>query len=176
MADEGSKVWQRVLAQGSRITATSLRVLFDQDSTRSERFSRYLGGGAAQIGLENQDLVLVDFSKQLIDQQALNELLVLSRDLQIVEQFAEMRNGLKINLTEHQSVLHTALRADSKTSVIVDGVDVVAEVHAERETLRRFVDAVRTDKRFKKIINVGIGGSDLGPALIYDALFGTYES
>lgn len=166
MADEGSKVWQRVLAQGSRITATSLRVLFDQDSTRSERFSRYLGGDAAQNVLQNQDLVFVDFSKQLIDQQALNELLVLARDLQIVEQFAEMRNGLKINLTEQQSVLHTALRSDMKTSVIVDGVDVVAEVHAERKALRKFVDAVRTDKRFKKIINIGIGGSDLGPALI----------
>ena len=176
MADEGSKVWQRVLAQGSRLTSSSLRVLFDQDSTRSERFSRYLGGDAAQDVLPNHDLVFVDFSKQLIDQHALNELLALAKDLQIVEQFVEMRNGLKINLTEQQSVLHTALRSDMKTSVIVDGVDVVAEVHAERKALRRFVDAVRAEKRFKKIINIGIGGSDLGPALIYDALFGTYKS
>jgi glucose-6-phosphate isomerase len=158
------------------MTSTSLQVLFDQDSTRSERFSRYLGGDPAQNGLANQDLAFVDFSKQLIDQQALDDLLVLAKDLQIVEQFAEMRNGLKINLTEQQSVLHTALRSDMKTSVIVDGVDVVAEVHAEREALRRFVDAVRADRRFRKVINIGIGGSDLGPALIYDALFGTYKS
>ena len=176
MADEGSKVWQRVSAQGTRITATSLRVLFDQDSTRPERFSRTLGGDTAQNGQENQDLVFVDFSKQLIDQQVLNELLALAKDLQIIEQFVEMRNGLKINLTEQQSVLHTALRSEMKTSVIVDGIDVVAEVHAERQALKKFVDSVRSDKKFKKIINIGIGGSDLGPALIYDALFGTYKS
>ena len=168
MVDEGFKVWQRVLAQGSRITATSLRVLFDQDLTRGERFSRILGN-------EN-DHIFVDFSKQLIDQQALDELLVLAKDLQIIEQFTEMCNGLKINLTEQQAALHTALRADIKTSVIVDGVDVVAEVHSERKALRRFVDAVRSDKKFKKIVNIGIGGSDLGPALIYDALFDNYQS
>jgi glucose-6-phosphate isomerase len=153
MADEGSKVWQRVSAQGTRITATSLRVLFDQDLTRPERFSRTLGGDTAQNGQENQDLVFVDFSKQLIDQQVLNELLALAKDLQIVEQFVEMRNGLKINLTEQQSVLHTALRSEMKTSVIVDGIDVVAEVHAERQALKKFVDSVRIDKKFKKIIN-----------------------
>ena len=168
MVDEGFKVWQRVLAQGSRITATSLRVLFDQDLTRGERFSRALGN-------EN-DHIFVDFSKQLIDQQALDELLVLAKDLQIIEQFTEMCNGLKINLTEQQAALHTALRADIKTSVIVDGVEVVAEVHSERKALRRFVDAVRSDKKFKKIVNIGIGGSDLGPALIYDALFNNYQS
>ena len=84
MADEGSKVWQRVLAQGSRITATSLRVLFDKDLTRFESFSQTLGGDAVQNGQENQDLVFVDFSKQLIDQQVLNELLALAKDLQIV--------------------------------------------------------------------------------------------
>ena len=168
MVDEGFKVWQRVLAQGSRITTTSLRVLFDQDLTRGERFSRILGN-------EN-DHIFVDFSKQLIDQQALDELLVLAKDLQIIEQFTEMCNGLKINLTEQQAALHTALRADIKTSVIVDGVEVVAEVHSERKALRRFVDAVRSDKKFKKIVNIGIGGSDLGPALIYDALFNNYQS
>ena len=172
MVDEGFKVWQRVLAQGSRITATSLRVLFDQDLTRGERFSRALGDDKG----DSDTQIIVDFSKQLIDQQALDELLVLAKDLQIIEQFTEMCNGLKINLTEQQAALHTALRADIKTSVIVDGVEVVAEVHSERKALRRFVDAVRSDKKFKKIVNIGIGGSDLGPALIYDALFDNYQS
>ena len=172
MVDEGFKVWQRVLAQGSRITATSLRVLFDQDLTRGERFSRALGDDKG----DSDTQIIVDFSKQLIDQQALDELLVLAKDLQIIEQFTEMCNGLKINLTEQQAALHTALRADIKTSVIVDGVEVVAEVHSERKALRRFVDAVRSEKKFKKIVNIGIGGSDLGPALIYDALFNHYQS
>lgn len=172
MVDEGFKVWQRVLAQGSRITATSLQVLFDQDLTRGERFSRFLGDDKG----DPDTRIFVDFSKQLIDQQALYELLVLAKDLQIIEQFAEMRAGLKINLTEQQSALHTALRADIKTSVIVDGVDVVAEVHAERQAIKKFVDAVRGDRKFKKIVNIGIGGSDLGPALVYEALFENYKS
>ncbi len=172
MVDEGFKVWQRVLAQGSRITATSLQVLFDQDLTRGERFSRFLGDDMG----DPDTRIFVDFSKQLIDQQALDELLVLAKDLQIIEQFAEMRAGLKINLTEQQSALHTALRADIKTSVIVDGVDVVAEVHAERQAIKKFVDAVRSDRKFKKIVNIGIGGSDLGPALVYEALFENYKS
>lgn len=172
MVDEGFKVWQRVLAQGSRITATSLQVLFDQDLTRGQRFSRALGDHRA----DSDAPIFVDFSKQLIDQQALDELLVLAKDLQIIEQFAEMRSGLKINLTEQQSALHTALRADIKTSVIVDGIDVVAEVHAERQAIKKFVDAVRSDRKFKKIVNIGIGGSDLGPALIYGALFENYKS
>ena len=172
MVDEGFKVWQRVLAQGSRITATSLQVLFDQDLTRGERFSRFLGDDKG----DPDTRIFVDFSKQLIDQQALDELLVLAKDLQIIEQFAEMRAGLKINLTEQQSALHTALRADIKTSVIVDGVDVVAEVHAERQAIKKFVDAVRSDRKFKKIVNIGIGGSDLGPALVYEALFENYKS
>ena len=103
MVDEGFKVWQRVLAQGSRIAQTSLRELFAQDSGRSERFSRTLGDDQGEVN--NQ--ISADFSKQLIDQQALDELLALAKDLQIVEQFAEMRSGLKINLTEQQSVLHT---------------------------------------------------------------------
>lgn len=172
MVDEGFKVWQRVLAQGSRIAQTSLRELFAQDSGRSERFSRTLGDDQGDVN--NQ--ISADFSKQLIDQQALDELLALAKDLQIVEQFAEMRSGLKINLTEQQSVLHTLLRADTKNSVIVDGVDVVAEVHAERKAIKKFVDSVRSEKKIKKIVSIGIGGSDLGPALIYDALSQNYKS
>lgn len=172
MVDEGFKVWQRVLAQGSRIAQTSLRELFAQDSGRSERFSRTLGDDQGDVN--NQ--ISADFSKQLIDQQALDELLALAKDLQIVEQFAEMRSGLKINLTEQQSVLHTLLRADPKNSVIVDGVDVVAEVHAERKAIKKFVDSVRSEKKIKKIVSIGIGGSDLGPALIYDALSQNYKS
>ncbi len=172
MVDGGFKVWQRVLAQGSRIAETSLRELFAQDSGRSQRFSRILGDDNG----DTNNQIFADFSKQLIDQQTLDELLALAKDLQIVEQFAEMRSGLKINLTEQQSVLHTALRADIETSVIVDGQDVVAEVHTELKALRSFVGAVRSDRKFKKVVNIGIGGSDLGPALIYEALFDNHQS
>ena len=168
MVDEAFKVWQRVLAHASRIGDTTLQSLFNQDPTRAERFNRTLS--------DSRNEIIVDFSKQLIDDQILSELLNLASDLQIVEQFAEMRNGLKINWTEQQAVLHTALRANSDKPVIVDGIDVVAEVHSELKALRKFAQSVRDDKKFKKVVSIGIGGSDLGPALIYDALSLSCES
>ena len=89
MAEESLKVWQRVLAHAKRLSDTSLRILFSQDLTRSVKFSRSLW--------DSKDEIYVDFSKQLIDDQVLDELLALAKDLQITEQFNEMRNGVKIN-------------------------------------------------------------------------------
>ena len=168
MAEESLKVWQRVLAHANRLSDTSLRILFSQDLTRSVKFSRTLW--------DSKDEIYVDFSKQLIDDQVLNDLLALAKDLQITEQFTEMRNGVKINWSEQQAVLHTALRADNKQTLIVDGVDVIAQVHTELDSLRKFANSIRTDKKFKKIVSIGIGGSDLGPALIFDALSPNYET
>ena len=168
MAEESLKVWQRVLAHAGRLSDTSLRSLFSQDLTRSVKFSRTLW--------DSKDEIYVDFSKQLIDDQVLNELLALAKDLQIIEQFTEMRSGAKINWSEQQAVLHTALRADKKQTLNVDGVDVIAQVHTELDSLRKFANSVRTDKRFKKIVSIGIGGSDLGPALVFDALSPNYKT
>jgi len=167
MANEVLKVWQQVLANADRLRNESLRELFNQDKSRAQSLTRTLKDGQTEI--------VADFSKQLIDQQALDSLLLLAKQSKVLEKFAEMCQGAKVNLTEDQPALHTALRADSKTSVLVDGKNVVALVHEELAKVKAFTEKVRGEKKFKTVVNLGIGGSDLGPALIYDALRVSHE-
>ena len=162
MANEVLKVWQQVLANADRLRNESLRELFNQDKSRAQSLTRTLKDGQTEI--------VADFSKQLIDQQALDSLLLLAKESKVLEKFADMCQGAKVNLTEDQPALHTALRADAKTSVLVDGKNVVALVHEELAKVKAFTEKVRGEKKFKTVVNLGIGGSDLGPALIYDAL------
>lgn len=167
MANEVLKVWQQVLANADRLRNESLRELFNQDKSRAQSLTRTLKDGQTEI--------VADFSKQLIDQQALDSLLLLAKESKVLEKFAEMCQGAKVNLTEDQPALHTALRADAKTSVLVDGKNVVALVHEELAKVKAFTEKVRGEKKFKTVVNLGIGGSDLGPALIYDALRVSHE-
>lgn len=167
MANEVLKVWQQVLANADRLRNESLRELFNQDKSRAQSLTLTLKDGQTEI--------VADFSKQLIDQQALDSLLLLAKESKVLEKFAEMCQGAKVNLTEDQPALHTALRADAKTSVLVDGKNVVALVHEELAKVKAFTEKVRGEKKFKTVVNLGIGGSDLGPALIYDALRVSHE-
>jgi len=167
MANEVLKVWQQVLANADRLRNESLRELFNQDKSRAQSLTRTLKDGQTEI--------FADFSKQLIDQQALDSLLLLAKQSKVLEKFAEMCQGAKVNLTEDQPALHTALRADAKSSVLVDGKNVVALVHEELAKVKAFTEKVRSEKKFKTVVNLGIGGSDLGPALIYDALRVSHE-
>jgi len=167
MANEVLKVWQQVLANADRLRNESLRELFNQDKSRAQSLTRTLKDGQTEI--------VADFSKQLIDQQALDSLLLLAKESKVLEKFAEMCQGAKVNLTEDQPALHTALRADANTSVLVDGKNVVALVHEELAKVKAFTEKVRGEKKFKTVVNLGIGGSDLGPALIYDALRVSHE-
>ena len=167
MANEVLKVWQQVLANADRLRNESLRELFNQDKSRAQSLTRTLKDGQTEI--------VADFSKQLIDQQALDSLLLLAKQSKVLEKFAEMCQGAKVNLTEDQPALHTALRADAKSSVLVDGKNVVAIVHEELAKVKAFTEKVRGEKKFKTVVNLGIGGSDLGPALIYDALRVSHE-
>jgi glucose-6-phosphate isomerase len=167
MANEVLKVWQQVLANADRLRNESLRELFNQDKSRAQSLTRTL--------IDGQTEIVADFSKQLIDQQALDSLLLLAKQSKVLEKFAEMCQGAKVNLTEDQPALHTALRADAKTSVLVDGKNVVALVHEELAKVKAFTEKVRGEKKFKTVVNLGIGGSDLGPALIYDALRVSHE-
>ncbi len=167
MANEVLKVWQQVLANADRLRNESLRELFNQDKSRAQSLTRTLKDGQTEI--------FADFSKQLIDQQALDSLLLLAKESKVLEKFAEMCQGAKVNLTEDQPALHTALRADAKLSVLVDGKNVVALVHEELAKVKAFTEKVRGEKKFKTVVNLGIGGSDLGPALIYDALRVSHE-
>ena len=167
MANEVLKVWQQVLANADRLRNESLRELFNQDKSRAQSLTRTLKDGQTEI--------VADFSKQLIDQQALDSLLLLAKQSKVLEKFAEMCQGAKVNLTEDQPALHTALRADAKSSVLVDGKNVVALVREELAKVKAFTEKVRSEKKFKTVVNLGIGGSDLGPALIYDALRVSHE-
>ena len=167
MANEVLKVWQQVLANADRLRNESLRELFNQDKSRAQSLTLTLK--------DSQTEIVADFSKQLIDQQALDSLLLLAKESKVLEKFAEMCQGAKVNLTEDQPALHTALRADAKSSVLVDGKNVVALVHEELAKVKAFTEKVRGEKKFKTVVNLGIGGSDLGPALIYDALRVSHE-
>ncbi len=142
-----------------------LRSLFDQDPDRWQRFSFHI------------DDILFDFSKQRFTNTTLELLLDLARQSDLTSKINRMFAGEKINVTENRAVLHTALRNRSNRSVMVDGKDVMPEVNAVLAQMRAFSDRVRhgewrgaTGKKICAIVNIGIGGSDLGPLMVTEAL------
>jgi glucose-6-phosphate isomerase len=157
--------WQALLTHYEQQKNAHLRELFAADPSRAERFS------LDAVGLH------VDYSKHRITRQTLELLLGLASSVGLRERIEAMFSGEKINSTEGRAVLHVALRAPRDQKILVDGADVVPEVHAVLEKMSEFAERVRsgawlghTGKRIKNIVNVGIGGSDLGPAMAYDAL------
>ncbi|NHC44855.1 glucose-6-phosphate isomerase [Motilibacter aurantiacus] len=157
--------WQRLQQHYETARGLQLRELFDTDPTRGETFTASVGE------------LYVDYSKHRVTAETLELLVALAEERGVPEQFAAMVTGEKINTTESRAVLHTALRAPRGTVVEVDGVDVVPGVHEVLDRMAGFSDAVRsgewkgfTGKRIRTVINIGIGGSDLGPAMAYDAL------
>jgi glucose-6-phosphate isomerase len=144
-----------------------MRDLFAADADRFQRFSRLFAG----------DDILVDFSKNIITDKTLELLLQLARERDVEGWRRRMFEGEKINNTEHRAVLHTALRNRSNRPVIVDGKDVMPDVNRVLKRMRSFTEAVRsgewkggTGKAITDIVNIGIGGSDLGPLMVTHAL------
>ena len=142
-----------------------LRKLFADDPGRAERLS------AEALG------IYLDYSKNRVTDQIMKQLLKLADECGLREKIDAMFRGEKINITENRAVLHVALRAPKGTSIVVDGVNVVPEVHAVLDKMSDFCDRVRggawkghTGKRIKNVVNIGIGGSDLGPVMAYEAL------
>jgi glucose-6-phosphate isomerase len=157
--------WKALEAHHAEFDGVNLRELFQTDPGRAERYF-------AQAG----DLS-VDYSKQLVTDETLRLLLDLARERGVFELRDRMFRGEKINLTEDRAVLHVALRAPETERIEVDGADVVPEVHEVLHRMAAFSSRVRggewtgaTGKRIKTVINIGIGGSDLGPAMAYEAL------
>ncbi|WP_442304280.1 glucose-6-phosphate isomerase [Streptomyces sp. 2RAF24] len=157
--------WAALAKHREQLGETHLRELFASDPQRGTGYTLRVG-----------DLYL-DYSKNLVTE----ETLALLRDLAAATGVAELRDamfrGEKINNTEHRAVLHTALRAPRGAVVEVDGVNVVPEVHAVLDKMAAFADRVRagewtghTGKPIKNVVNIGIGGSDLGPAMAYEVL------
>ena len=157
--------WKALYKHQETIADLHMRSLFEADATRFEQFSLTL------------DDMLFDYSKHRITHESLALLFQLAREAKIEEWRERMFSGEKINITEDRAVLHTALRNRSNTPVYVDGHDVMPAVYAVLAQMRTFSDKVRsgewtgyTGKRITDIVNIGIGGSDLGPVMVCDAL------
>ncbi len=158
-------VWKALGAHYKQIRGAHLRQLFAEDPQRGERFH------LEAVGL------YFDYSKNRITDETLKLLLQLAEESGLRQHIDAMFRGDKINVTEKRAVLHVALRAPRSEKIVVDGEDVVPAVHAVLDKMSDFSNRVRsgewtghTGKRIRNVINIGIGGSDLGPVMAYEAL------
>ncbi|HEX4777549.1 MAG TPA: glucose-6-phosphate isomerase [Acidimicrobiia bacterium] len=160
-----SSEWQALADHFAAIRDVHLRDLFATNPSRGERMALEVDG------------IYLDYSKNRLTTETIRLLCALARRAGLRERIDAMFSGEKINVTEHRSVLHVALRAPRATSLVVDGVDVVAEVHDVLDRMSAFAQQVRsgawrgaTGASIRNVVNIGIGGSDLGPAMAYEAL------
>ena len=161
-----TQAWKALEAHQSQLAHTTIADLFKQEQNRFNDYS---------LTFENQ--ILVDFSKNKINQETLKLLHQLAKESALEEAINAMFTGEKINRTENRAVLHTALRNRSNTPVYVDGKDVMPEVNAVLAKMSAFCDRVisgewkgYTGKAITDVVNIGIGGSDLGPYMVTEAL------
>jgi glucose-6-phosphate isomerase len=159
------KAWAALRAHYKTVQSVHLRKLFADNPKRAEKFSLEALG------------IYFDYSKNRITDKTVALLLQLARESGLRERIDAMFRGDKINITENRAVLHVALRAPKDQTILVDGKNVVPEVHAVLDKMTTFCDRVRsgewkghTGKRIRNVINIGIGGSDLGPVMAYEAL------
>ena len=159
------QAWKVLEAHYQKIRELRLGQLFAEDPKRGERMT------AEAVGL------YLDYSKNRVTDETLKLLLQLAEESGLRERIDAMFRGEKINVTENRAVLHVALRAPRGTSIVVDGENVVPQVHAVLDKMADFSNRVRsgawkghTGKRIRNVINIGIGGSDLGPVMAYEAL------
>jgi glucose-6-phosphate isomerase len=160
-----SAAWKALETHQREMANVHMRDLFAQDPQRFHKFS-----------LQFQDLLL-DYSKNRITEKTMQLLCDLARQAELKGWTEKMFNGEKINITENRAVLHIALRNRSNRPIIVDGADVMPEVNAVLQHMKTFSDAIRsgqwtgyTGKRITDVVNIGIGGSDLGPVMVTEAL------
>jgi glucose-6-phosphate isomerase len=160
-----NEAWRALEHHYAAMRGRHLRDLFAHDPTRGERLTAEAAG------------VFLDYSKNRIDDETLRLLIELAQQSGLRARIDAMFRGEKINVTENRAVLHVALRAPRGASIVVDGNNVVPEVHAVLDKMAQFANRVRsgewkghTRKRIGNVINIGIGGSDLGPVMAYEAL------
>jgi glucose-6-phosphate isomerase len=157
--------WKSLASHSKEIKRLHLRELFANDTTRGERFTAEAAG------------LFLDYSKNRVTETTLKLLLELAEESDLRARIDAMFSGEKINITENRAVLHVALRAPKGAGFLVDGKNVVPEVHAVLDKMTSFSNRIRsgnwlghTGKRIRNIVNIGIGGSDLGPVMAYEAL------
>lgn len=160
-----SSAWRELERHYNKIKGRHLRELFAEDPKRGQRYTLEAAG------------LFLDYSKNRITEDTLKRLVQLAEESGLRERIDAMFRGDKINITEKRAVLHVALRTPKGTSIFVDGEDVVPQVHAVLDKMTDFANRVRTGewkgftgKRIRNVINIGIGGSDLGPVMAYEAL------
>ena len=160
-----TNAWRDLQDHYEEIKDTHLRDLFRDDPARADHFSCYA-----------EDLWL-DYSKNRITPETMRRLIALAKEAGLPDAIEAMFTGQRINRTEDRAVLHTALRTPRDHSVFVDGHNVIPDVHAVLDQMAVFAEAVRsgswtgfTGKRIRNIVNIGIGGSDLGPVMACEAL------
>jgi len=159
------KSWAALTSHAETMRKVHLRTLFADDAARGEKFTTEAAG------------LFLDYSKNRITDETLGLLLELANESGLAGRIAAMFRGDKINITEKRAVLHTALRAPKGAVILVDGENVVPGVHAVLDKMAAFANKVRsgewrghTGKRIRNVVNIGIGGSDLGPVMAYEAL------
>src|SRR6266436_6260524 len=157
--------WKALGAHHQKVQGLHLRKLFASDPQRGERMTAEAAG------------ILLDYSKNRITDETLKLLIQLADESGLRARIDAMFKGEKINATENRAVLHVALRAPKGATITVDGENVVPKVHAVLDKMAQLCDRVRsgdwkghTGKRIRNVINIGIGGSDLGPVMAYEAL------
>jgi glucose-6-phosphate isomerase len=157
--------WQALEQHHAQIAGRHLRELFAEDEGRGERLTAEAAG------------LYLDYSKNRVTDETMRLLLALARDCELEQRRDAMFAGEQINVSEHRSVLHVALRMPKDASLVVDGTDVVKQVHEVLDRMADFATRVRsgqwqgfTGKPIRNVINIGIGGSDLGPVMAYEAL------
>ena len=160
-----TSAWKSLQAHFGEIKDVHLRQLFADDPKRGERLNAEGAG------------VFLDYSKHRVTDETMRLLFALAKECGLRDAIEAMFTGEKINFTERRSVLHVALRMPRGTSIVVDGKNVVEEVHEVLDRMAKFADSIRsgewrgfTGKAIRNVINIGIGGSDLGPVMAYEAL------
>jgi glucose-6-phosphate isomerase len=157
--------WKALEAHYPRLRELHLRTLFQDDPARGERMTAEAGG------------LFLDYSKNRVTAETLRLLVQLAEESGLADRIEAMFQGGKINVTEGRAVLHVALRAPRGATIVVDGEDVVPEIHAVLDRMAVFAERVRsgaasgqTGRPIRNVVNIGIGGSDLGPVMAYEAL------
>ena len=157
--------WQALESHHARVVNLHLRDLFAEDPERGQRLSAEAAG------------LYLDYSKNRVTDETLRLLMALAQESELAERRDAMFRGEHVNVSEDRAVLHVALRMPRDATLIVDGVDVVGQVHSVLDRMEQFANRVRsgawkghTGKPIRNIVNVGIGGSDLGPVMAYEAL------
>ena len=161
----GTQAWKKLSEHFKEIQGVSMQEMFQEDGLRTREF---------HIQWES---FVVDYSKNRINRKTIDLLLDLAEEVKLKEAVSDYFSGEKINRTEDRAVLHTALRANSNDTVLVDGKNMVPEIFEIKNRIKTFTDQVLsgtiqgfTGKAFTDIVNIGIGGSDLGPAMAVEAL------